>query len=219
MHTPPPQTPGRTSQTGRLAQPLQLPALTSKDITGLQIFLAVFSVFRAGDYLFSIHAAVSFAELAFPLWVWAVSCLVVAWCILVGTAARSHFLVWVGHAIGAVAYLGLSLGALMQSIVTTRDGPVLAAIETPLWIIALGAFVASPIVAAALSARIGRSVGRASAWACVATTAACAIVAFSPIIALDGARGVGPILTVMCIHGWLAARMGPRPIGDPRESA
>ena len=81
------------------------------------------------------------------------------------------------------------------------------------------AFVASPIVAAALSARIGRSVGRASAWACAATTAACAIVAFSPIIALDGARGVGPILTVMCIHGWLAVRMGPRPIGVPRESA
>ena len=70
-----------------------------------------------------------------------------------------------------------------------------------------------------LAERIGRSVGRASAWACVATTAACAIVAFSPIIALDGARGVGPILTVMCIHGWLAVRMGPRPIGDPRESA
>ena len=39
------------------------------------------------------------------------------------------------------------------------------------------------------------------------------------MIALDGARGVGPILTIMCIHGWLAVRMGPRPIGDPRESA
>lgn len=105
MSTTTPNTAGRSPKT-LLAGELRLPSLTGRDIATLQIFLAVFSVFRAADYLFSIHAAITFAELAFPLWVWAVSCLVVAWCILVGTAARSHFLVWVGHAIGAVAYLG-----------------------------------------------------------------------------------------------------------------
>ena len=81
MATPPPQTPGRTSQTGRLAQPLQLPALTSKDITGLQIFLAAFSTFRAADYLFSTQHTTTYAELAFPLWAWALACLTVAWCL------------------------------------------------------------------------------------------------------------------------------------------
>ena len=35
------------------------------------------------------------------------------------------------------------------------------------------------------------------------------IVAFSPIIPIDGARNVGPLATVMLLHGYLAARMAP----------
>ena len=212
MATPPPQTPGRTSQTGRLAQPLQLPALTSKDITGLQIFLAVFSLFRASDYLFSAQHTTTYAELAFPLWAWALACLTVAWCLTVGTAARVHFIVWLGHATGAVTYLALAIGALQQSIHTTASTPITAVtslIDWPWWLAGLTVFGASPIIAARAARARGRELGRASTAACLIAAAATTIVAFSPIIPIDGARNVGPLATVMLLHGYLAARMSP----------
>ena len=212
MATPPPQTPGRTSHTGRLAQPLQLPALTSKDITALQIFLAAFSTFRAADYLFSAQHTTTYAELAFPLWAWALACLTVAWCLTVGTAARVHFIVWLGHATGTVTYLALAIGALQQSIHTTASTPITAVtslIDWTWWLAGLTVLGASPIIAARAARAHGRELGRASTATCLIAAAAATIVAFSPIIPIDGARNVGPLATVMLLHGYLAARMAP----------
>ena len=211
MATPPPQTPGRTSQTGRLAQPLQLPALTSKDITGLQIFLAVFSLFRASDYLFSTRHNTTIAELAFPLWVWAAACIGIAWALLTGTAAKNHLLVWTGHATGAVTYLGLTLGALLQAIATTPDGPLTTLIPWPWWLLTLALFTTSTIAAAWTATRTGRFT-RSSLIACIAAATAATITACAPIIHLDGARAVGPLSTVMLLHIYLAVRMAP-PMG------
>lgn len=194
-----------------LAWPLHLPALTSKDINGLQIFLAIFSVFRASDYLFSARPTVTYAELAFPLWTWATACLTIAWLLLVGIASATHYLVWLGHALGAATYLGLSLGALLQAIDTTPEGPIIALIHWPWWLLALTLFAASPLTAACAATRLGRDVGKASAAATIAAATIAAIVAFSPIIELDGARAIGPLATVMLLHGYLAVRMAPTP--------
>ena len=211
MATHTPTEPGRPSR-NRLSWELSLPALTGRDITGLQIFLAAFSTFRAADYLFSAQHTTTYAELAFPLWAWALACLTVAWCLLVGTAARVHFIVWLGHATGTVTYLALAIGALQQSIHTTASTPITAVtslIDWPWWLAGLTVFTVSPIIAARAARAHGRTLGRASTATCLAAAATTTIVAFSPIIPIDGARNVGPLATVMLLHGYLAARMAP----------
>ena len=210
MATPVARAARRASNTGRrLSKPLVLPAFTGCDVTVIAVALGTFSLFRSADLSYSVAHTTSVAELALPIVFWATGFWFVAWLILVGVAAQRHFLMWLGHSLGVVLYLGLTVGALLHLITAQETGPITGLLPAPWWYIALTVICASVIIGLGFTGGRG---DRAPGVTVRVTLAASLLVAFSPVIPLDGSRGLGPLLCVTIMHGYMAIRMGPLPL-------
>ena len=213
MHTPVARAARRASSTGRrLSKPLVLPAFTGCDVTVIGLLLGTFALFRSADLSHSVAHQTSVAELALPVVFWATGFWFVAALILFGVAAQRHFLLWLGHSLGVVLYLGLTVGALLHLITAQETGPITGLLPAPWWFIALGVLCSVVIVGVAFADGRG---GPAPIVTMLVTLAASLLVSFSPVIPLDGSRVLGPLICVTVMHGYMAVRMGPLPLTAP----
>lgn len=196
--------PRHTSRTERASRPLVLPAFTSRDVTVWALLLASFALYRAADLTYSVAHVTSVAELAIPRGFWAGGFFTVAGLIYLGVAAQRHIFMWLGHALAMVLYFALTVGAFLHLLTQQDDGPITALIPNAWWFIALAAMTVAVVIAAR-----GVTGGAPAVWVCGFSAA---LVAFSPAIPLDGSRGLGPLMCVTLMHGYMAARMGPVPL-------
>lgn len=86
------------------------------DAITLKIVLIFMAANRAFDYFtptfVSPSTVTEVMQTAFPMWAWGCMILLPLFCLIIGLAARIHFMVWLGHGLLAVVYLALivSLG-------------------------------------------------------------------------------------------------------------
>lgn len=189
-------------------------ALVTTDVVTLKLLLAVGAIIRSEDYAHGVVDQFGVLEAAMPMIVWAVWSFLVGSLILVGVVWRGHFLVWLGHALGAALYLLLALaqiGAAFDGWPPLADAALRTAVPWSLW----AAGNALLVILIAVGAAHAHGADRRVSWPVAGLTLllVVGVVAIADI-PTDGIRGAAPVVAMALLHYLFAIRSGPRPLSD-----
>ena len=190
-------------------------ALVTWDIVVLKVMLGLGAIIRAEDYAHGAGDRFGILEAALPLWIWSLGSYTVGALVLVGISWRRHFLVWLGHALGAGLYGLLAVAAVGAAFDGWPPTGARAAVPFTVWVI-MCAFVSTCLAAGALTASGPLRFAQLLASG-AGITVLTVIVALAGVPA-DGLRGVMPLSVMAVLHLLFMLRSGPRPLADREDT-